>query len=547
MTQRGAIMDIFRQLGKNFLCLLITPALLIANPAFASQIPESSTKSTINQALFSQTIQNNSIPQLIEKMKNGELSAHQLTQFFIEQINTRNSTLNAVISINPDALKSASQLDSQLKSGHLVGPLHGIPILVKDNIETKEMPTTAGSLALKDNYTQRDATLIKKLKHAGAIILGKTNLSEWANIRSERSSSGWSAIGGQTRNPYDLNRSTCGSSSGSGAAVAALLSVAAIGTETNGSITCPASATGIVGVKPTVGLVSRSGIIPISHTQDTAGPMTRSVIDAAIILSVIKGYDKADPATQLIDFNQQQNYVPSQLFTSLKGKRIGIISSGAFQHEAVKKLFDHTVILIKNAGAEIVENLDIEYYDGFYQDSYEVLLFEFKADLNQYLAQLPNQYNHLTLAKIIDFNYKNHATEMPYFEQEIFEKSQTKGSLTDKKYLAALKKIRQATRQNGLDKLLKEHKLDALISATLTPAWSIDRINGDHFTGSFSTAPAVAGYPHLTIPMGKVHHLPVGLSITASALSEKTLFNITYTIEALIESQQSVETQEPQQ
>ena len=547
MTQRGAIMDIFRQLGKNFLCLLITPALLIANPAFASQIPESSTKSTINQALFSQTIQNNSIPQLIEKMKNGELSAHQLTQFFIEQINTRNSTLNAVISINPDALKSASQLDSQLKSGHLVGPLHGIPILVKDNIETKEMPTTAGSLALKDNYTQRDATLIKKLKHAGAIILGKTNLSEWANIRSERSSSGWSAIGGQTRNPYDLNRSTCGSSSGSGAAVAALLSVAAIGTETNGSITCPASATGIVGVKPTVGLVSRSGIIPISHTQDTAGPMTRSVIDAAIILSVIKGYDKTDPATQPIDFNQQQNYVPSQLFTSLKGKRIGIISSGAFQHEAVKKLFDHTVILIKNAGAEIVENLDIEYYDGFYQDSYEVLLFEFKADLNQYLAQLPNQYNHLTLAKIIDFNYKNHATEMPYFEQEIFEKSQTKGSLTDKKYLAALKKIRQATRQNGLDKLLKEHKLDALISATLTPAWSIDRINGDHFTGSFSTAPAVAGYPHLTIPMGKVHHLPVGLSITASALSEKTLFNIAYTIEALIESQQSVETQEPQQ
>jgi len=479
-------------------------------------------------------VQQSTIPQLIQAMKEKQLTATELTQFFIQQIDELNPQLNAVVAMNPDAISIAMQLDEALSHGKLRGPLHGIPILVKDNIETETMPTTAGSLALKDNFTHRDAPIIAKLKRAGAIILGKTNLSEWANMRSERSSSGWSAIGGQTRNPHDLNRSTCGSSSGSGAAVAAFLSVAAIGTETNGSITCPSSANGIVGIKPTVGLLSRHGIVPISHTQDTAGPMTRSVIDAAILLSVMQGFDEKDPATNIAKGHLNYDYTPEQSSISLKGKRLGVLYAAPLAHEQVESLFNQTKQMLEQEGALLVEGLSTEPYDHFYQDSYDVLLYEFKATLNDYLAQLPNEYKSLTLEKLIQFNQAHATKEMPYFQQEIFEKSQQKATLTDQKYLTALQKVHQATRADGLDKMLKEHNLDAIITVTLTPAWSIDRINGDHFTGSFSTYPAVSGYPHLTLPMGKVHHMPVGLSITGGALSEKELIAIAHRLEQLI-------------
>ena len=479
-------------------------------------------------------VQQSTIPQLIQAMKANQLTSTELTQFFIQQVETLNPQLNAVIAMNPNALAIAKQLDEELSKGKTRGPLHGIPLLIKDNIETKEMATTAGSLALKDNFTHRDAPIIAKLRNAGAIILGKTNLSEWANMRSERSSSGWSAIGGQTRNPHDLNRSTCGSSSGSGAAVAAFLSVAAIGTETNGSITCPSSANGIVGIKPTVGLLSRTGIVPISHTQDTAGPMTRSVIDAAILLSVMQGVDDKDAATKIAKERMNDDYMPETSKHSLKGKRLGVLYAAPLAHEHVELLFNKTKKVLEKEGAVLVEGLSTEPYANFYQDSYDVLLYEFKATLNDYLAQLPNEYNTLTLKKLIEFNQTHAAHEMPYFQQEIFEKSQKKAKLTDPSYIKALQNVHQATREEGLDKMLKEHDLDAIITVTLTPAWSIDRINGDHFTGSFSSFPAVSGYPHLTLPMGKVHHMPVGLSVTGGSLSEKELIAIAYRIEQLI-------------
>ncbi len=479
-------------------------------------------------------VQQNTIPQLIQAMQAKQLTATELTQFFIQRIDKLNPQLNAVIAMNPHALTIAKQLDKELIEGNVRGPLHGIPLLIKDNIETETMATTAGSFALKNNFTHRDATIITKLKSAGAIILGKTNLSEWANMRSERSSSGWSAVGGQTRNPHDLNRSACGSSSGSGAAVAAFLSVAAIGTETNGSITCPSSANGIVGIKPTVGLLSRTGIVPISHSQDTAGPMTRSVIDAAILLSVMQGADEKDKATSIANKRVNYNYTPDTSNISLKGKRLGVLYAAPLAHEQVERLFNNTKDMLEKEGITLVEGLSTTPYANFYQDSYDVLLYEFKASLNRYFAQLPNESKTLTLEKLIEFNQANAVQEMPFFQQEIFEKSQKKGKLTDEIYLTALQNIRQATREAGIDKLLNEHDLDALITVTLGPAWSIDRLNGDHFSGSFSSYPAISGYPHLTIPMGKVHHMPVGLSITGSALNEKELLAIAYRLEQLI-------------
>ncbi|WP_444995600.1 amidase [Aliikangiella sp. IMCC44359] len=523
-----------RLMAIKIFSIIVATATLLSCQLKSAPSENSSALTSKQSTLIQRPLHQSNIPQLMKMMDNKEITATQLTQYYIQQIKKRNSELNAVIAINPKALIVANQLDIERSAGKIRGPLHGIPILVKDNIETKEMATTAGSLALKDNYTRRDAPIIKKLKDAGAIILGKANLSEWANMRSERSSSGWSAVGGQTRNPHDLNRSTCGSSSGSGSAVAAFLSVAAIGTETNGSITCPSSANGIVGIKPTVGLLSRHGIVPISHTQDTAGPMTRSVIDAAILLSVMRGIDKNDSATMITQSLPSYDYVPSKHSASLKGKRIGVLYASPLAHEAVNQLFNKTKKALEKEGAILIEGLKTEPYNNFYQDSYDVLLYEFKHTLNEYFAQLPNQYNTLTLEKVIQFNRDNATQEMPYFQQEVFEKSQAKGELTDKAYLTALKRIRQATRKDGIDQLITTHNLDAIISVTLTPAWSIDRINGDHFTGSFSSYPAISGYPHLTLPMGKVHHMPVGLSLTGSALTEKELINIAYQIEQVI-------------
>ncbi|TQV85391.1 amidase [Aliikangiella coralliicola] len=484
---------------------------------------------------FAQMVERSNIPQLTQKMTQGQLTAVQLTQFFIDQIKMKNDQLKAVITVNPNALDVAAKLDKEREAGNVRGPLHGIPILVKDNIETREMATTAGSLALKNNHTKRDALVIANLRKAGAIILGKTNLSEWANFRSERSSSGWSAVGGQTRNPHDMARSACGSSSGSGAAVAANLAVAAIGTETDGSVVCPSSANGIVGIKPTLGLVSRAGIVPISHTQDTAGPMAKNVIDAAILLTAMRGKDSADPATQLAALNFSKNYLPESNQNFLQGKRVGILYSNLLNHEAIAKVFDKAKTQFKKLGAVFVDELKVEPYETFGKDSYDVLLYEFKHDLNQYFAGLPGELNQLTLEKLIKFNRQNADKEMLFFQQEIFEKAQEKGNLSEATYQTALTNIRKATREDGLDKLFKTHQLDLIITITGGPAWSIDRINGDHYSGGYSSYSAISGYPHLTVPMGKVHHMPIGLSFIGLSQSEDQLIAMAKTFERVID------------
>jgi len=485
-------------------------------------------------AKFEKLTQESNIPMLQDKMKTGNLTATKLTQFYLQKIGKENPKLNAIIAMNPQALVEAERLDKELEAGKLRGTLHGIPVVIKDNIETINMPTTAGSLALKDNHTKRDATLVQNLKQAGAIILAKTNLSEWANFRSERSSSGWSAMGGQTRNPHDLNRSACGSSSGSGAAVAANLAVAAIGTETDGSITCPSSANGIVGIKPTLGLVSRFGIVPIAHSQDTAGPMAKSVSDAAILLSAMQGADNKDTETLAQKFNFKDTYLTTQKSASLKGVRIGLLESRVKPHEGVDKVYQLVIDRLKKAGAIIVPELKLERYKEFSNDSYSVLLYEFKHDINQYLRSLPNKLNNLNLEKLIKFNSKNADKEMPFFQQEIFVKAQQKGLLTDKNYTEALARLKKATREDGLDNLVKESNLDIIITPTLGPAWSIDKINGDQYTGGYSSYSAISGYPHLTLPMGKVHHLPIGLSVIGLSKQEAKIIEFAKAIEVIL-------------
>ncbi|PWK43617.1 amidase [Pleionea mediterranea] len=474
------------------------------------------------------------IEQLHQRLLNNEFSVTDLTEFYIHQIETKNPQLSSVILINPDALTIAKQLDQELTQGKIRSKLHGMPILLKDNIETQDMPTTAGSFALKDNHTRRDATITKDLRTAGAVILGKANLSEWANIRSERSSSGWSAIGGQTRNPHDPSRTPCGSSSGSGASVAANMAIAAIGTETNGSITCPAAVNGVVGVKPTVGLASRFGIVPISHTQDTAGPMTKFVADAALILQHMSSADELDSATSARVFDRSVNLVPTT--KPLDQFKLGMFHSSATNHEQVKALEQQLIEWLEQQQVSLVKDLKTSPYSGFWNDTYQVLLFELKHDLNQYLGGLPNQYNALTLEKLIEFNENNKAIEMPYFQQEIFEKAQQKDDLDSQEYQTALKKIREETR-NTLQSMINENKLDALTAITRGPAWKIDRVNGDNANGGVSTYSAVSGYPHITIPLGKVHGLPIGVSIMGLPHQEAKLFEVAQALESLIQQQ----------
>jgi len=458
---------------------------------------------------------------------NGETSSVQLVEHYLTRIKRHNPQLNAVIAINPDALKIAKKLDQERKNGNIRSPLHGMPVLLKDNIEALDpMPTTAGSLALKDNIVNRDASMVARLRKSGAIILGKANLSEWANFRSERSSSGWSGVGGQTRNPYDLERNPCGSSSGSGAAVAADFATLAVGTETNGSIVCPSGANGIVGIKPSIGLVSRTGVVPLAHSQDTTGPMTRSVAGAAMMLNVMQGVDPSDRPTVGASQYTQRDYTLSLKKDGLKGKKIGVVRSAAGFHEGVDGLFNQAIADMKAQGAIIVDDLELS-FEGNGQASYDVLLYEFKHDINQYLKDLPNALNSLTLEKLIVFN-KKHATQV---QQEIFDQSQAKGPLTDQEYQDALTKIHKATREDGIDKLLAEHQLDALIAPTGSPAWTIDRINGDRFLGGSSTFAAVSGYPNITVPMGYVEHLPVGISIFSRNFAEPTLIEIAYAYE----------------
>jgi amidase len=445
-------------------------------------------------------------------------SAVSLTKGYLSRIETIDKRINSIIELNPDALSIAEALDAERKAGKVRGPLHGIPILIKDNIDTADrMHTTAGSLALADNIAARDAGVAARLREAGAVILGKTNLSEWANFRSTHSTSGWSGRGGQTHNPYVLDRNPCGSSSGTGAAIAASLAAVGVGTETDGSVVCPSSACGLAGTKPTLGLISGSGIIPIAHSQDTAGSMARTVTDAAILLGAMS--------------EQHHDYVRFLKADGLKGARIGVARKYFGFNDHVDRLMNEAIDAIKSLGATIVDPADME-TTGKYDDSeLDVLLYEFKTDINKYLAGCPPAVKSRTLADLIKFNEDHRDKEMPYFGQELFERAQKKGPLTDAAYKKALAKNHRMSRGEGIDAVMAKHKLDALIAPTGGPVWPTDLVNGDHFTGGFSTASAVAGYPHVTVTAGQAFGLPVGLSFFAGARTEATLIKFAYAFE----------------
>jgi amidase len=473
------------------------------------------------------------------RMKSGELSARSLTEAYlgrIAEIDKHGVALNSVIEINPDALAIAESLDRERKEKGPRGPMHGIPVLIKDNIDTSDgMQTTAGSLALLGSKPKQDSGVAKRLRDSGAIILGKTNLSEWANIRSSHSTSGWSGRGGLTRNPYALDRNPCGSSSGSGAATSANLCVVAVGTETDGSIVCPSSANGIVGIKPTLGLVSRAGIIPIAHSQDTAGPMARTVRDAAILLGTLAGPDARDSATTNSAGKLQKDYIQFLDPNGLRGARIGVARKYFGFSDAVDDLMNHLIAKLKSAGAVIVDPADLETHGKFDETELLVLLYELKADLESYLKGRPDAQVH-TLADVIAFNDKHKSEEMPYFGQDLFLKAQEKGPLSDKAYQVALKANQSLSREQGIDAVMNKFHLDALLAPTGGPAWITDLANGDHSVGGSSNAAAVAGYPNINVPAGSVFGLPVGISFFGRAWSEPALLKIAYGFEQLVKA-----------
>ena len=474
------------------------------------------------------------ISELQSMMAAGELTAHHLTELYLERIDAIDQNgpkLNSVIETNPDALTIASSLDDERQRGKTRGPLHGIPILIKDNIDTHDrMQTTAGSLALEGHIAPCDAFIVRKLRSAGAVILGKTNLSEWANMRGKHSVSGWSSRGGLTRNPYALDRSACGSSTGSGVAVAANLCAAAIGTETDGSIICPSQTNGIVGIRPTVGLWSRSGIVPIGHSQDTAGPMARTVADAAILLWALTGVDNRDPATGPGAKHAIKNYTRLLDENGLKDARIGVARKMVGTDKRIIKIFESCLEAMKQKGAVIIDPVDVPNFDKLAKSEMEVLYYEYKADLNKYLARTKARVK--TMAEVIKFNEENRNRVMPYFGQEHMETAQKKGSLQDKKYRKALEKNHGLTRK-GVDVTIQKHRLDAIVVPSGGPAWTIDLVNGDanNWDMSSTSPAAVAGYPHITVPAGYIFGLPVGISFFAKAWQEPTLVKLAYAFE----------------
>jgi amidase len=479
------------------------------------------------------------IADLQEQMKSGKLTARSLAEAYlhrIQEIDKSGPSLNSVIEVNPDALSIAESLDRERKQKGVRSPMHGIPVLIKDNIDTADrMQTTAGSLALVGSKPPQDSGVARKLRDSGAIILGKTNLSEWANIRSSHSTSGWSGRGGLTKNPHALDRNPCGSSSGSGAATSANLCVVAVGTETDGSIVCPSSANGIVGIKPTLGLISRAGIIPIAHSQDTAGPMARTVRDAAILLGALAGSDPRDTATATADSKMQKDYTQFLDPNGLRGARIGVARKYFGFNDAVDALVNSLIAEMKSAGAEIVDPADLESHGKFDDTELLVLLYELKADLTDYLAARSNAEVH-SLADVIAFNDKNKQKEMTYFGQDLFLKSQEKGPLTEKEYVAALGANQKLSREQGIDGVMDKFHLDALVAPTGAPAWLTDLANGDHAVGGSSNAAAVAGYPNINVPAGFVFGLPVGISFFGRAWSEPTLLKIAYGFEQLVKA-----------
>jgi amidase len=460
----------------------------------------------------------------------GRLSSRQLTQMYldrIERLDRHGPLLGAVIEINSRALEVAAQLDREFTSRGPRGPLHGVPILLKDNIETSDhMLTTAGSLALEGWYAPKDAPLVARLRAAGAVILGKTNLSEWANFRSTHSVSGWSGRGGQTRNPYALDRTPSGSSSGSGVAVSANLCALAVGTETDGSIVSPSSINGIVGIKPTVGLVSRRGIVPISHSQDTAGPMARTVRDAALMLGAMSGLDTDDPASAAAAGHFESDYAHYVDPAGLRGARLGIARKFFADNAPLNAYLDRCIDILKSAGAIIIDPADLPMHGSFGAAEQEVLLYEFKADLDAFLQRLPASFPVRSLAALIRFNEAHKSREMPIFDQELLRQAEAKGPLSEKAYVEARAACLKATRSNGIDAVLAEHKLEAMVSLTSGPAWLIDPIDGDSDSGGCSSPAAVAGYPHITVPAGLHRGLPLGLSFFGAPFSEGTLIKL---------------------
>lgn len=520
-------------LGTTFLSTLSFSACLQNNEKKEIEINDEYVKFAFNEK---------SISELQTMMESGELSSENLVISYLERIeliDKNGSSINAIIEINPDALAIARKLDEERKEGNVRGILHGIPLMIKDNIDTADkMMTTAGSLAMVGNFAEKDAFIIQQLRKAGAIILAKTNLSEWANFRSTRSSSGWSGRGGQTHNPYVIDRSPCGSSSGSGVAVSANLCVAAIGTETDGSIICPAGHNGIVGIKPTLGLVSRSGIIPIAHSQDTAGSMARTVTDAALLLSALVGKDDLDPTTHL-NKNKINNYAEGLNNNDLQGVRIGFIKQLSDFHSGVEKIMEQALVDLRQAGAEVIV-VELENINQYSKEEYEVLLYEFKHGLNQYLekGKSPLVKN---MEDIIHFNENNKNKEMPWFNQEIMISSNEKGDLNEKEYLNALAKCKSLAGEMGIDATLKKYNLDALVAPTNGPAWTIDLVNGDHYGGGSSEPAAVSGYPNITVPAGFIHCLPIGISFFAEAFSEQKLIQYAYAYEQITKHRKAPE------
>jgi len=477
------------------------------------------------------------ISDLQSKMGTGELTSRSIVQEYLEriqQLDQNGPRVNSIIELNPDAFAIADALDAERVAGKVRGPMHGIPVLIKDNIDTHDkMQTTAGSLALEGSIAPRDAFIVKRLRSNGAVILGKTNLSEWANFRGKHSVSGWSSRGGLTRNPYALDRTACGSSSGSGAAVAANFCAAAVGTETDGSIICPSQTNGIVGIKPTLGLLSRSGIIPIAHSQDTPGPMARTVSDAAILLGAMSGVDERDPATRSKQGRAYKDYAKFLDPNGLKGSRIGVARNMAGTDPRVLAIFESCIETVTKLGAVIIDPADVPNFNKFGKSELEVMHVEYKASLNKYLAALGAKARIKTLEDLIKFNEDNKDRVMPYFGQEHLLEAQKKGPLTSQKYLEALKKNHRLTRKEGIDSTMRKYKLDALVVPSGGPAWLIDLVNGDAVNWDMeSTSPAaVAGYPHITVPAGYIFGLPIGLSFFARAWQEPMLIKLAYAFE----------------
>ena len=483
------------------------------------------------------------IPELQDGMKSGKFTARSLVDKYsarIDEIDKRGPAVNAVIELNPDAAAIAEALDQERQAKGPRGPLHGIPVLIKDNIDTADrMMTTAGSLALVGSKPPKDSFVAQRLRAAGAVILGKTNLSEWANIRSSHSTSGWSGRGGLTKNPYALDRNACGSSSGTGAGISANLAAVGIGTETDGSIVCPSSSNGLAGIKPTVGLVSRAGIIPISHSQDGAGPMCRTVRDAAILLGALTGVDPEDSATAPSAGKSQTDYARYCDPKGLKGARIGVVRKYFGFNDAVDALMEESIDVMKRQGATIVDPADIETLGKFDDTELLVFMYELKADLNAYFSRLGPGAPVRTLKDVIEFNGRNRQKEMPYFGQDLFVKAEAKGPLTEKEYLDALAKNHQMARAEGIDAIMDKHQLDALVAPTGGPAWLTDLVNGDHSAGGSSNAAAVAGYPNVNVTAGSILGLPVGISFFGRAWSEPTLIKLAYSFEQATRARQA--------